>query len=71
MASPLFVAHHCHSIALLPIAFIPLGVVRELLVIGLVLYVLMDLELELRYYSMFAVRFERCLVAVWVGDVIF
>ena len=71
MASPPFVAHHCHSIALLSIAFIPLGLVWELLFIGLVLYVLMDLEPEFPYYSMFAAHFERWVVAVEVCIVIF
>ena len=33
---------------------------------GLVLYVLMDLEPELSYYSMFAALFEGWLVVVWV-----
>ena len=71
MASPRYVAHHCHSIALLSIAFISLGLVRGFLIIGLVLYALMDLEPEFPYYSMFVVRYERWLVVVWVGDVIF
>ena len=38
---------------------------------GLVLYVLMNLEPELSYYSMFAARSERWLAAVWVYVVIF
>ena len=71
MASPPFVVHHCHTIALLSIPFIPLRLRREFLVIGLVFYVLMDMELEFPYHSMFAARFERWLAAVWVGDVIF
>ena len=55
----------------MPMAVIPLVVVREFLFIGLVLYVLMDLEPEFPYCSMFAVPFERWLATVWVRVVIF
>ena len=55
----------------LSIAIITTSNVWELLCIGLVLYSLMNLEQQFPYVTFLILRYERRLVTVGIGDVVF